>query len=98
MPSNIPALTYDDSSIKPSESVSKIVPVPVPVYLPTIPVQNGDRTDISIKSKPMTNGFNSIPRTNRLNNAHETTPKTSRRTSKERHNVGISSRYPPRTQ
>jgi len=84
MSSDIPALTYTKPIPKTPELNSKIS---APVYS----TQNGQ-----IKSKVITNGYHSKPRTHRLNS--NTDSKTSRRTSRERYNEIISSKNPLRTQ
>ncbi|CAF4901896.1 unnamed protein product [Rotaria sp. Silwood1] len=96
MPSDIPAIAYDGSAIKTTRSTSKTVKPSAPVYFQSLPVQNGHKTDIQMKSTPITNGYNLITRTNRLNTQIDQISKTSRRTSKERHNGDISSKHPPR--
>ncbi|CAF2151541.1 unnamed protein product [Rotaria magnacalcarata] len=105
MPSHIPAITYDETAVKDNDFVTKNIKSSAPVYIQSVPVQNGHKTDIQMKYKPITNGYNSIPngynsiqRTQRLNSKSEQTPKSSRRTSKERHYGGISSKHPLRTQ
>jgi hypothetical protein len=86
MPSNIPALTYNKPTTKTTESNSK---TSTRIYS----IQNGHMPDTQLKSKPITNGYHSTPRRHRLNS--NTDSKTSRRTSKERYNGGISSKISP---
>ncbi|CAF4231927.1 unnamed protein product [Rotaria socialis] len=88
VPSHIPAITYDETAVKDNDSLTKNIKSSAPVYIQSVPVQNGRKTDIQIKYKPTTNGYNSTPRTQRLNSKSEQTPKASRRTSKERHYDG----------
>lgn len=98
VPSNVPAITYDQSNLKTTESSSKTVPPSAPGYIQQSSLENGNKIDLPWKSKPITNGFNSVPRTHRLNTKTDQTFKTNRRTSKERHNGIVSSKNPPRTQ
>ncbi|CAF1003713.1 unnamed protein product [Rotaria sordida] len=86
--SDKPAISYDISSVKTTKSSSKTVKPSAPVYFQSLPVQNGHKTDTQMKSKPIRNGYNSIPRTNRLITKTDQISKTSRRTSKERYHGG----------
>jgi hypothetical protein len=96
------------SMTPPVPTLSIAPPPPPPVIVPPPPVQSKYLTDTESKSKskPTTNGHHQTIRSHRLNvntvtnnnkNGTLKTHQSSRRTSKERHNVGISSpsKHPP---
>jgi hypothetical protein len=64
----------------------------------TIPSSPSTQNESSTKSKPTTNGYQSTPRSHRLNNKIDQISKPSRRISRERYNGAISSKHPSRTQ
>ncbi|CAF5116138.1 unnamed protein product, partial [Rotaria socialis] len=41
VPSHIPAITYDETAVKDNDSLTKNIKSSAPVYIQSVPVQNG---------------------------------------------------------